>query len=421
MENITLMPWSSSKKVIFRLLFIYLILYALPFPILTGDFNTYTLWLTGPVSWTGKYLLGVDHDITLLLNGSGDQTFHYVQAFLFFLLALAGTLVWSIVDRKRRGYEKLLFWLTVYIRYYLAFTMMGYGFMKVIKTQFPFPFLGKLVQPVGELSPMGLLWTFMGYSTAYNIFAGTGEVLGGILLFFRRTTLLGAVILSVVVINVVILNFSYDVPVKLFSIHLLFMCLFLLAPNASRLWSFLVLNKAVDAAPLQEVFNDRKKKTALVVVKVLLIGGIVAMHITTSLTTRQQLEVMEPKGVSNGGIYNVETFVLRGDTIPAMVNNTMRWSRVMVYHKDWSSIEYMDGAVISQRFESDTVRRTIKIISSPTYVYRFNYYALDKNRILWKGLMGSDSLKLVVQKTGFDDFLLINRGFHWINEEPFNR
>jgi hypothetical protein len=69
-------------------------------------------------------------------------------------MALTGTIVWSAVERKRPGYEKVYFWLTVYIRYYLAFTMMGYGFIKVFKTQFPFPSLGKLVQPVGELSPM---------------------------------------------------------------------------------------------------------------------------------------------------------------------------------------------------------------------------------------------------------------------------
>ena len=118
MDNITSMPWSSRKKVIFRLLFIYLILYALPFPILWGggDVNTYTLWWMGPVAWTGKHLLGVDYEITVLQNGSGDSTFHYVQVFLFFLLAVGGTIVWSAVDRKRPGYERLLFWLTVYIR-----------------------------------------------------------------------------------------------------------------------------------------------------------------------------------------------------------------------------------------------------------------------------------------------------------------
>ena len=54
------------------------------------------------------------------------------------------------------------------------------------------------------------------------MFAGFAEVLGGMLLFWRRTTLLGALILTGVLVNVVApqLRLS-DVPVKLCSLHLL--------------------------------------------------------------------------------------------------------------------------------------------------------------------------------------------------------
>lgn len=424
MENITLMPWSNSKKVIFRFLFIYLILYAFPFPIqfLFEWFGPiYDQWWSGPVAWIGEHLVGLDYEITVLPNGSGDTTFNYVQVFLFLFLAISGTIIWSAIDKRRLEYEKLLYWLTVYVRYYLAFTMMGYGFAKVIKTQFPDPYTDILVRPVGQLSPMGLLWTFMGYSTAYTIFAGMGEVLGALFLFFRRTVLLGALILSIVLINVVILNFSYDVPVKLFSIHLLFMCLFLLAPNASRLWGLLVLNKAVEAAPCEAVFNDRKKRTALLVGKIMLIGFLVVSNTTTGLDRQHQLEDMLGKGVSYGGHYNVETFVLRGDTLPAICNNTSRWKSVRLDRKDWFSIEYMDGALISHPFESDTTQQTIKIVMSPSYFYYFKCHPIDSTRILWRGLMGSDSLKMVVQKRPASDFLLVKRGFHWINEYPFNQ
>ena|GEM_PF-5392919 len=38
----------------------------------------------------------------------------------------------------------------------------------------PSPTLDRLVQPFGDASPMGLVWTFMGASTAYPIFAAPG-------------------------------------------------------------------------------------------------------------------------------------------------------------------------------------------------------------------------------------------------------
>ena len=56
------------------------------------------------------------------------------------------------------------------------------------------PHLAKLVQPNGDSSPTSLLWILMGSSAAYSAFTGAVETLGGVLLFNRRTTTLGALI-----------------------------------------------------------------------------------------------------------------------------------------------------------------------------------------------------------------------------------
>ena len=75
-----------------------------------------------------------------------------------------------------------------------VFTLLSYGTIKIIQTQFPFPSFDRLLERYGDSSPMGLLWTFMGYSRPYNFLAGACEASGGLLLFFRRTTTLGALV-----------------------------------------------------------------------------------------------------------------------------------------------------------------------------------------------------------------------------------
>jgi hypothetical protein len=70
--------------------------------------------------------------------------------------------------------------------------MIGYGAAKVISSQFPPPTLDRLMQPYGDSSPMGLLWTFMGASEPYTMFVGFAEMISGILLFPRKTSTLGA-------------------------------------------------------------------------------------------------------------------------------------------------------------------------------------------------------------------------------------
>src|SRR5262249_55489589 len=156
-------------------------------------------------------------------RSSGDSTYKYVQVLCFLVIALAVTVAWTILDRKRLQYARLHEGLRIYVRFALSAAMIVYGADKVIPSQFPAPPLDRLLQPYGDASPMGLVWTFMGASRSYNIFAGAAEMIGGLLLIVRRTTLLGALLSLGALSNVAALNFCYDIPVKLYSSHLLAM------------------------------------------------------------------------------------------------------------------------------------------------------------------------------------------------------
>jgi hypothetical protein len=204
--------WSPAQRIGFRYVFVYLILYNLPFPaglLWDGDplSRGYEKLWEALVPWVGRVVLRLPEAITIFPAGSGDTTFNYVQVLCYALLALVATIVWSAHDTKRPSYERLHCWLRVYVRLALGVTMMGYGAVKVIKSQFPSPWLARLVQPYGDSSPMGLLWTFMGYSHTYNVFTGAGETIAGMLLFARRTTTLGALLGVGVLSHIVVLNF----------------------------------------------------------------------------------------------------------------------------------------------------------------------------------------------------------------------
>jgi hypothetical protein len=77
-----------------------------------------------------------------------------------------------------------------------------------------------------------------------------GEVLAGVLLVWRRTATLGALIAAGVMANVVMLNFCYDVPVKLMSSHLLVCALLIAYSDGVRLLNAFVLNQPTPPANL---------------------------------------------------------------------------------------------------------------------------------------------------------------------------
>ncbi len=375
-----------------------------------------TLW-TPLIEWTGKHILNLSESITVLPNGSGDTTWNYVQVLVIALLSTIGMMVWSILDWKRPNYSKIFYWLTVIVRYYLAVVLIGYGFVKIFKTQFPFPFLERLTQPYGNSSPMGLLWTFMGFSAAYNFFTGFCEALGGFLMFFRRTKMLGALITIGVMSNIVLLNFTYDVPVKLLSLHLLFLSLFLLAPDAARLLNFLILNKPTVPEELKPIFKERKWNIALRVVKTILIILALGFQFLNISSVQKQLEdaLLKPPLY---GMYDVDLHVVNHDTIPPLRNSTRCLNKVIVNQAGYASLEYMDNAKIHYMFSADTLKHTIELLyTDSSKVYEFNYVN-EGDVYKLRGKAYGDSIFVTMRK---NDFLLVNRGFHWISEYPYNR
>ena len=186
--------------------------------------------------------------VTRLLFGA-DVWYPTIAGFRAYLItalavAAAGTLVWTALDRRRRDYRRAHGWLRVYLRYLLAAVMLLYGMGKVIPAQFPEPTLVYLITPVGELTRMRLLWLSMGAAPAYVIFTGVCEVSGALLLFSRRTTTLGALILAASLSNVLTLNLAYGIGVQLNSSVYLLMALVLLAPDARRLIDVFLLTPA---------------------------------------------------------------------------------------------------------------------------------------------------------------------------------
>ncbi len=151
--------------------------------------------------------------------------------------SLAGALIWSLFAR-RDEYRTAAAWLRFLIRLTLVLAMANYGFSKLFPMQMPPPSLAVLNEPVGSVSPMTLLWTLIGFNPIYEAVCGAIEVVAAILLFFRRTALAGAILTFFVMGNVLLYNLFFDVPVKIYSAHLVLFSLVIIAPDLRSLWDF---------------------------------------------------------------------------------------------------------------------------------------------------------------------------------------
>ena len=418
--------WRLATRIVFRFAFVYFILYCLPFPFGWFHYTGYprqkwTQLKRFVVPWAGKHILHLSHDITIFPNGSGDTTFNYVEVLCFLAAAVFVTLIWSWLDRRRPNYEKLQQWLVLYIRLVLAATMISYGAVKVIQGQFSTPNLARLLQPYGDSSPMGLLWTFMGSSRSYCIFTGAVEMLGGILLFVPRFAILGSLVCLGAMSNIFMLNMSYDVPVKLYSFNLLLMSLLLLAPEARRMADFFVFNRRIEPSARPPLFKRRWMNRGILAFQILMGVYGISWDLYSAQKSSDAFGDNAPKPALYG-VWVVDEFVVDGQAKPPLATDETRWNKVLFDRFDFS---IMSASGSRRRFRSqlDLEKKTLALArrEDPGSRSIFTVEKSDANHLTLEGQFDGHLVKAQAHQGEEHNFLLLNRGFHWINEYPFNR
>ncbi|NER18884.1 DoxX family protein [Spongiivirga citrea] len=402
--------WNATTKITFRFIFSYVMLYIILMFLSSS--------LESVIVSIGKGLLGINYEFVANGRGSGDTTFAYVTLFINLVGALIIGTIWSILDRKRPAYNKLFYWFLVIVRIYLVLFMFFYGFVKVFKVQFPSPSLMRLLQPLGDFSPMGLAWTYMGYSKGFNLFAGGMEVLGGLLLIPRRTQTLGALVVMGVMLQVAVMNFMFDIPVKIFSVHLILFAAIIFMTDARRFINVFITNKETRTYQYYNPIDDKLYHKVIFWLKigltVLIFAGLSwQMH----ETEKSRGDLREKPALY--GIWEAHTFIKNNDTLPPLITDEKRWRYLVVDFKDRASAKMMNGGVTSFNFEIDTTSKKLTIDNREDGHY-FSYERKGKNALILDGSFYYDSLKIhFVRKD--HKFELRNRGFHWINEYPRNK
>lgn len=411
--------WHPFTRTAFRFAFVYLLLYNLPFPLTALPYvekaaefyNSFWTWLVPRIARAA-----LNRDVPSLFNGSGDRTFDYLLVACLLLIALVITIIWTLFDRKRLSYPTLYRWLNLYVRFSLGTAMIGYGAFKVISSQFPAPTLDRLMQSYGESSPMGLLWTFMGASEAYTMFVGFAEMISGILLFPRKTTTFGALMSIGVLSNVVALNFSYDVPVKLYSSHLLAMAIFLLLPDVRRLVNFFILNRPAECARVQPLFRRPLWHRGALVIASLFLVAVVGTSLYQSYDQRR---LFTGQRSPLYGVWEVEEFSLGQSTATA---SAPRWRRMIFDSPRRVAVQTTD---VLERYGSqlDQDKRTLTLRKrdDPGWNTVLTYEQVSPDVITFAGALNGSEMTARLRRTDERKFLLTDRGFHWINEFPFNR
>jgi hypothetical protein len=247
------------------------------------------------------------------------------------------------------------------------------------------------------------------------VFTGCVEMLAGALLIFPQLALLGALLSTAAIANVFMLNMSYDVPVKLYSFHILAMAVLLSTPHIRRLANFFVFNHGVQPIKQEPLFRQPRANQFFLATQILF-GLYIACN---SLYQAHKVDGHLSPKTPLYGIWSVEEIVIDGEAQPALPNNELAWRRVVFDDSENVSVQQLDGETTSFRLEMDEAASQLKFTKNDNSDWRASFI-LERplpESIVLNGQANGKALRVKMRR-GQYSFLMKNRGFHWINEHP---
>ncbi|HEY6901252.1 MAG TPA: hypothetical protein VI233_11435, partial [Puia sp.] len=265
----------------------------------------------------------------------------------------------------------------------------GFGFTKLLPVQMPYPGYGLLNTDFGDLTAQKIFWLSVGIVPWYQVFAGVVEVAAGALLFFRRTTALGAILLFGALGDIVYVNFAYDGGVHVYSSYFVLLAAFLLVDTVPKVYNLLIRERVTAPAVFYPVLQPWLKWTRVglkAAVLFLFLGVLFYLqYVNFRYDPYKQPAVAGVKTLR--GLYKVSEFRLNNRVIPYSPTDTVGWQEV-VFEK-WSSLSY----VVNKPFPLDLsngggdpqrdVNRNFEITGVAGGRRVYHYYADTIDKVLY--------------------------------------
>lgn len=334
--------------------------------------------------------------LTQLSEATSRWQFGLVSDWTNWVPALTGLLAVSALiayvwQRSGKGDRLHPIFQTI-IAFYVANSIAGYGAAKILKTQFQPPRY-IMETPIGDLSGFWLTWTYYGYSQTMAYILGWTQVIGCVLLLFRRTRLIGVFVLLPVMVNIDLIDHFYEIsPLAYYNaLHYTGLLVFLLLLDFDKL--------KVAFLSYQETISLNYKTVLINALRILVIGG--AFWKIAELRNS-----FEPKSKLNG-VWKVESISRNRQTIVPTAYQDSVWSKVYFewrygclfkYHPDKFQTKDLHG-----QYEIDEKAKTMRINfptekGDPGDSARVHYQFINDTTLTMQGRYQNDSLVLKLRK-----------------------
>jgi hypothetical protein len=200
------------------------------------------------------------------------------------------------------------------------------------------------------------------------------------------------------------------------------MAVFLLAPEFERLADFFLRNRAVGPSAQAELFSTRRANRIALAAQILLGMWVIGNNAYNAWDGWRTSGGGRPKSPLYG-IWSVSELSIDGQLRSPLLTDYDRWHRAVFDAPDRVAFQRMDdtfqryGAAINANDKTIALSKD----SDKNWKANFTFERVAEDQLILDGNMDSHKMHMQLQLVDLHKFLLVSRGFHWIQEYPFNR
>ena len=368
-----------------------------------------TIETQNKTNWISKFILSF-----LAIVGAVDSVLHTIlplfpyklnqyilpvgmSSLIFGILFSIGlSIYWHFKEKNNKvDSQKYYTWLTTILRYWLAFYLATFGFEKLFNVNFAFSYHTQ-DSLVNTLSGQELTWIYYGYSYSLTVIIGLFQLIGSILLLYRRTTLLGVITLLPVQLNILMINLFYGIgPLTTFiSIIMVLGLSYLLLERKKDIIDFFTRYKST----LPSIGNNTLRQ--LIRGLCILIPFVFVFYYSYDVKKSQKYF----------GKWKVEKMMRNGEIIPekAWEKDTLAWK--IIYFEERGKLLfspnpnlYIDSASIFMKYEYDKNKDALKLISFENNPEKpdtipVKVSNLKDRSMQWKMIFNKDTIQMELKK-----------------------
>jgi hypothetical protein len=333
------------------------------------------------------------HVNLILKDFSSDSAALLLLLMLIILLSILLSTTLIFAEKRMCFKANITHLIRPIARYYLALILLIYGFSKVFKAQFYLPEPNLIFTPLGNLDKDILFWSTIGSSRSYSIFLGIIEIVPALLLLFRKTAFIGSLMATGVLLHVVAINFSYSISVKIFSLFLLFIAVFLVARTIKNTWK--VFQTGDFSTSLFYEPSHTLNIPFYPLVKALLILLIFSEALAPALKTGNFNDDLQPRPIYHGAY--------------AVQNNLLKIKRFFIHR---------DGYLIFQNNDDTFTDYKFHLLENDVFLLKDYQLRQQEGRLKWNPEsrmleLSLNSIKIIGKQIDLDQMPLLKSQFSW--------